>query len=172
MLLMVALAGFVNREMRRAPYRDLKNRVLLRYEVGHPLLIGIFTSEKRASMIRELADVLNRIVRPRDPILAYPNIPMVYYLTRAEPILRNPWPDCLSKTQLIHRSRRILENEGYPRVIVRSLVDMEQDDWEQSSRHKPYTTEKSSELDAMFLGSGHYRLFWKNEAFRIYLRKT
>jgi hypothetical protein len=71
-------------------YRD-SARSHLTASVGHPQLLGQFTSPERARSVREVLAALESRVAPGDYLLAYEGTPLLQYLTRTRPYLNRPW---------------------------------------------------------------------------------
>ena len=64
----------------------------MRYQTSSLMLKGIRTTEARAAVIDELLPVLQTYVQEGDELLAYDSIPMIHFITKTRPYLRNPWP--------------------------------------------------------------------------------
>jgi len=71
-------------------YRD-SARKRLTSSVGHPQLLGQFTSPERAKSVHEVLAALESRVAPGDYLLAYEGTPLLQYLTRTRPYLNRPW---------------------------------------------------------------------------------
>lgn len=72
-------------------YFDQGSRLKKTYSVCHPFLRGIYTSQQRAFLSREIVSALGKYVSKDDYTLIYDNSPILHYLTRTKPYAYNPW---------------------------------------------------------------------------------
>lgn len=163
-ILILALAGFSLITSWYYTYRDSIDRLSLSHPISHPLLSGTYTTRERARVVEELLDELPRWVRPGDPLLAYPDIPMVHYLSQTTAWLENPWPNLYREKKLLEKlAEKQTDKEPLP-IIVRSLGATRNRTWPNEIRRKP---KESWYIFDQFVSDNGYQSVWQNEFFEI-----
>ncbi len=110
-------------------YRDSKNRLEMTATVEHLLLIGVLTTNERASVMQELLDELKEYVKPGDFIFAYEEISLIHFLTQTRPYLYHTWPMLehpASFKKLIEKAE--IERPLLP-IVVRAKASTSVRDW-------------------------------------------
>ncbi|MEN8218644.1 MAG: hypothetical protein ABFS56_20195 [Pseudomonadota bacterium] len=152
-------------------YRDSKNRLEMTATIEHPLLTGVLTTNERAKVMQELLDELQKYVKPRDFILAYEGISLIYFLTQTRPYLYHTWPMLEHPTRLKNSIEKAeLERSTLP-IVVRAKASTSVRDWPNNffdNRLKPYEYEKMTrQLIEDFLNRHQYVKIWENRFFEI-----
>lgn len=103
-------------------YRDLDvDQLTSQFE--HPKLKGISSTPAKVTALEDLLDYLAQRVKPRDYLLAYNHVPLLYFLTHTRPAYgaawaRDDWP--LASRQ--HLLNRMIENNRIPEYCIRILT--------------------------------------------------
>lgn len=151
-------------------YRDSSNRSAMSYTVGKPLLGGIYTTKDRATVVRQLLDVMPRYVRPGEPLLAYEETSLVYYLTDTVPYLGSSWPMLYDPVAM----KTILEEknaQGGPwPAVVRAKGETADFGWPNVDHLRlDYRHNEDRAFIAQFLRQHGYSVVWQNQFFQILL---
>jgi len=151
-------------------YRDSKNRLEMTATVEHLLLIGVLTTNERASVMQELLDELKEYVKPGDFIFAYEEISLIHFLTQTRPYLYHTWPMLehpASFKKLIEKAE--IERPLLP-VVVRAKASTSVRDWpnnlDKGLEHKEPEI-SNRQLAEDFLNRHQYVKIWENLFFEI-----
>jgi len=143
-------------------YRD-GSRASMRYTVDTPMLTGIRTTKERAAAINELLPVLNTYVKEGDELLAYDSIPMIHFITKTRPYLKNPWPVLYLPGEF---GKVLIEKEktsSLP-VVLLTKSNPRTGSWPKNTNvHENPDTELLQD----FLVRNGYHQVWENLAFRL-----
>jgi hypothetical protein len=167
-LILISFLSFSLVSAYQYTYRDSADRFEMVYTVNHPSLKYVFTTEERAHVIQGLVDELPHYIKKDDYVLAYENIPMVYYLTGSRPYLDNSWPDLYIPDQFSDKLNQSMKEKGVLPVIVRAKFNTRSFNWpdntalpeDESSRINRDTLER-------FIAVRNYTPAWNNEFFEI-----
>lgn len=127
-VLLIALAAGALVLRAPGPFRDVPNRLYLTEAIDHPKLRGIRTTRGRAASTQALLDALARWVEPGDELLAYSNVPGLYYLTDTHPAISHPWPKGERSVGQLERELEGAFTRGAP-IAVRGMADLENRHW-------------------------------------------
>jgi len=149
-------------------YRETSHREQLVYQVEHPKLKGIFTTKERATVVQELLTVLPQYVQKDDYLLAYEQIPMLYYLTNTRPYLYGAWPMLFRTKQFEEALNRAKRERPYLPVMVRAKGSTERITWPRTIRlQDKESLGKIRDLMDVFVSENNYKLVWENTFFQI-----
>jgi hypothetical protein len=149
-------------------YNDSGNRIKMLYSVEHPRLRGIFTTQERAKVTQELLDEIPKYVNEDDYLLAYNEIPMLYFLTKTKPYLYNSWIEGevpYKVKQLLDKAIR--ERPNLP-VVVKAKYTANDPYW--PKRNAPTKLSDINENIATidnFTKLNGYSIVWENDFFEI-----
>jgi len=165
-VLMAGAAGF------RAgyPYRDMPDRLRLTAAVHHPRLRGIRTTRERAASVQALLTELRPRVVEGESVLAYPSIPMVYYLTGTRPALKHALPVSLPVPDLTERLAAAASAGRLPRIAVRARVDTTSPFWPARTQG-PAPSPQVRLLDRWLRDQG-FETAWSSRQFSILARNV
>lgn len=152
----------------RGTYRDSNNRLKMTSSVDNPRLAGVFTTKARAKVTEELLTHLSEYSKPGDYILAYDGMALVYYLTKTQPYLANPWPLLYSASYLREELEKAQENIQYLPIIVRPKGSTFTTSWPSqiSAYRDKYATRRP--IIGSFMKMHAYKRIWQNEFFEIF----
>lgn len=159
-LLVLAFTGFLVRFTNN--YRDLSNRFQLVAPLSHERVKRIFTSPARAQSLDQLFHKVDELTKPEDVILAYHSIPLIHYVTQTVPALDSAWPSLLKKGELEEKLGKLLKNQQYPKIVVRTKSNMREPQWGNIE-----TGSKGFGIVEERLISLGYRVIWENKDFQI-----
>jgi len=149
-------------------YRDSRDRLAMVYSVNQTHLSDVFTTKDRAVVVQQLVDALPHYVKKDDYVIAFGNIPMIYYLTQTRPYLDNPWPETFAPDQFSeHLNQSFADKPSLP-VIVLANYDTRSIDWP-TDKH-PIEDKNYSLCMAIlekFVTAHSYRVGWTNDFFTI-----
>lgn len=111
------------------PYRERPvNELVVTPETTK--LQGIFTTSERASIIDQLVSSIELHSQPGDRILAYENIPMLYYLSERLPSTNLTW---ITESYPLPIREFVLEDmlqrDRIPQLIIRTIYTTRNADW-------------------------------------------
>ncbi|MBU7005333.1 hypothetical protein [Phosphitispora fastidiosa] len=162
LLVLTLAAGY------RYTYRDSSYRLSMAYPVGHQKLQGVLTTRERAQVVTELLEIMPEYVKEGDYLLAYEQIPLVYFLTGTRPYLYGSWPMLYSPGKFQKMLDRALAERPELPVIVRARGSTEKFDWPHSKTLRDgYYLEGSRKLMNEFIAAQNYRRAWENSFFEI-----
>ena len=103
----------------RFPYRDTHIKELTT-NITTGKLNNILTTSSRAQLINQVISAVKLYSRTGDRILAYGNLPMLYFLTDRLPSTRTTWVnDIYPQTLRESILRDMIERSMYPKLVVR-----------------------------------------------------
>ena len=156
-------------------YWDPGSRLQKTATVDHVGLRGIHTTAARAASVQELANGLEEYVEEDDYLLAFSDIPMVHYITRARPYILTSWPRLYdSLRNFTDRMEAAEQQLGLPRVVVMHKMEM-RSPWPTNTT--PTYLQAGSVENRLpqhyeymngWLAARPYELVWENEVFMIY----
>jgi hypothetical protein len=89
---------------------------------SHPRLTGILAPRAEVAKLERLLDELSHRVHSGGYLLAYDDLPLLYFLTGTRPAIDHAWTSRVIPSELRMRSlRRMIAAGRVPRVAVRSL---------------------------------------------------
>lgn len=156
-------------------YWDPGSRLAKTATVEHPGLRGIHTTAARATTVDELIAALTPVVEEGDYLLAFSDIPMVHYLTRARPYILTSWPRLYDSLRNFTDRMEDAEHQlGLPSAVVMHKMEM-RSPWPTNTTPtylQPGSTENRlpdhySYMNA-WLSARTYELAWENEVFMVY----
>ncbi len=164
----VVLLGLAVTAGYRYTYRDSSQRMDMIYTVKHQKLKGVFTTRDRALVVGELLEVLPHYVGEGDYLLAYEQIPMVYFLSDTRPYLYGSWPMLYSPGKFQKMlDRAVAERPELP-VIVRARGSTEKINWPRGKTLRGgYYLVGSRKIMNQFIEKKDYRKAWENSFFEI-----
>lgn len=168
-ILIVALyAAFSLPFLYRGSYRDWALRRNMTHTVDHPLLRGVFTTEDRARVVTEALRALETYVEPGDELIAFESIPMIHYLTRTRPYLRNSWPILYLPSEFERNLKKASAAGGKLPPAILAKIQTRNGNWPKSGGvSSTETAIKDRAMLEEFFRERGYRQVWENEAFRI-----
>ena len=114
---------------------------------------------------------IDKYTKRGDYLLAYGDIPMIYFLTDTKPYLYNSWPDLYEPLQFqnyLKIAKRV--NEKLP-IIVRARGSTTDFKWPKEPlviNDTKHYTEIRKIMD-IFIEENSYNVIWKNNFFEILL---
>ena len=114
-------------------YRYRESGIIqLKARFHHPKLNGIYSTERKVKILENLLRYLEKRIGPKEYLLAYNSIPLLYYLTNTRPALavtwaRDDWPLSTRKRLL----SRMLQKQRFPEYCVRMLA-LPENNWEKA----------------------------------------
>lgn len=167
--LVLVLIGVMLKATYFFTYRETKYREELIYQVRHEKLRGVYTTKERAHVVQELVDALSNYAREDDYLLAYEQIPMIYFLTKTRPYLYGSWPMLYAPERFANMLKKAQSEKNELPVIVRAKGSTEHSLW---PRTKKLSLEpKFVEIRAImtvFIAKNDYKLAWENSFFEIF----
>jgi hypothetical protein len=150
-------------------YVDSPKRIEMRYSVDSPRLRGIFTTKERARVVQVLIDEVNKYVHEDDYMLAYNEIPMLYFLTKTRPYLYNSWPEGSPTHQFKQMVDRAMKEKAQLPVAVMAKFNTSWDYWPaiKSPLADDSTKTENRNIIENFLKNNMYSIVWENDFFRI-----
>lgn len=159
-------------------YFDFGSRFDKKYTINSPLTKGIYTTERRASIINELLLNLDEFVNPNDYLMVYDKMPMLHFLTETKPYMYNPWVWIYDYNSFEKKLKKAeAEIETLPIVVQQKFETIYRfsepiDDY--MSEVKENNNYHSNERNAImnnFLERNNYNIVWSNSYFSIYKSK-
>ena len=150
-------------------YNDSRNRIKMLYSVKHPRLRGIFTTQERAKVTQELLDEMPKYVKEDDYLLAYNNIPMLYFLTKTKPYLYNSWME----DELPYKLRQSLEKAIKERpclpVVIKAKYTANDSYWPRRNALLKLSDIQKENMTTIenFTKLNRYSIVWENDYFEI-----
>jgi hypothetical protein len=144
-------------------------------QVDNPYIRHVYTTPERANAINELLTESKKYFQAGDTVLMYHTIPMMHYLTRTRPFLRNALPWLYEGSFFAGELRNTVEKTGQKPVIVRQLIKTvaEASNWPDPP---PFFDENWATINAKrdealesFIHEHGYREVWRNGVFAIYV---
>lgn len=157
------------------PFFDWNDRTRMTAQVDNPYIRHVYTTPERARVINELLAESKKYFQEGDTVLMYHTIPMMHYLTRTRPYLRNALPWLYEGSFFGEELRSTEAKTGQRPVIVRQLIKTvaEASNWPDPP---PYfdenwatINEKRDEALENFINEHGYREVWNNGVFAIYI---
>ena len=156
-------------------YFDVGSRFEKHATINSPLAKGIYTTERRATIINDLLFKLEQFVEPDDYLMMYDQIPMLHFLTETKPYMYNPWVwiyDYNSFEKKLFKAEA--EIAVLPIVVQQKfevigpfsepIPDYMSTDKENSNSH---SNERNAIMNS-FLERNNYKIVWSNPYFNIY----
>lgn len=171
----VAIAGGIYR-YQHPINRDSQDRATLIAPIEHPRLAGIHTTAGRAASVTALLKAIDPWIEPGDRILAYNSIPLLYFITRTEPLLKKNWLVIRNmKTETLQRlADRICAGKATtPKIIIRAGADTRNPAW--GTRNTAVTLPRSLAQLAILDAAVHRcrpELVWRDANFAVYRPKN
>lgn len=78
-------------QISNASYFDPGSRLEKTYAIESKLAKGVYTKQRRATIINNVLFELNKHVQPNDYLLVFDKTPMLHFLTETRPYMYNPW---------------------------------------------------------------------------------
>jgi len=151
------------------PYFDRADRSAMRFQVNSAHAHGIYTTEKRATVINELLAESKIFIKPNDYVLAYDCIPMYYYLTDTKPFMHNSWLWLYDSAEFkMELNLSYKETRVCPVVIIqkRSTIG---NNWPQNENEDFKFRDETMVYIREFLKNNQYNQVWENDFFRMYV---
>lgn len=157
------------------PFFDWNARTRMTAQVDNPYIRHVYTTPERANAINELLTESKKYFQAGDTVLMYHTIPMMHYLTRTRPFLRNALPWLYEGSFFAGELRNTVEKTGQKPVIVRQLIKTvaEASNWPDPP---PFFDENWATINAKrdealenFIHEHGYREVWRNKVFAIYV---
>lgn len=152
-------------------YRDTARRLDMRYGVDHPMLRGVYTTERRAQAVGELLQQMATYVRPGDLLLAAGAIPLVHFVTETRPYAYNSWPELYVPSMFDAALKRALREQPYLPVVVRATVRTTDFEWPVAQSAAAASGQPSERRITVerFLDEQGYHKAWENGSFEIWI---
>jgi len=139
-------------------------------------LAGMYTTPQRAKNLESLVQKMGEHTRKGDRILAFPNIPLVHYISGTLPLGDCCWLDLFLMDEMNNKLDLISEMAP-PKLIVKlKLKDIEDVEkqrlnigWIINSASIKDLREKNIIFDRKILKRWPSKLIWSNDCFEIYL---
>lgn len=113
------------------PYRD-NSVAVLSEEPATAKLSGIATTQERASVVDQLVEAVVSRSEPGDRILAYENLPMMYFLTDRLPATHHTWiSENMAPSFRQYVLEDMIERDRLPAVVVRATYTTRDRNWPQ-----------------------------------------
>jgi hypothetical protein len=153
-LAMLTIPAFATRFTN--PDRQIPNRLTMISEIKSQKTRGILSTSKTAEDVGSLLSEIRCRTRPNDFILAFPHVPMLYYLSDTRPAFNSPWLNVLEESDV--RSRIVDFKKQHRRlaIIVEGKVN-----------HQYYSSRISTLIENEII-SPDYKKVWENSEYRIY----
>lgn len=153
----------------RFTFRDTASRMTMSYNIMHPQLRGIYTTQERAKVMSELLAEMEKYVEPDDYLLAYNEIPLIHYLTRTKPWLGNPWPMLYSPNEFEERLHKQDQRHDSLPVIVRATGSTSAREWPNGNIDflEIEKEEIIRQIMQDYIQERDYQVVWKNDFFEI-----
>ncbi len=130
-------------------------------------LKGGVTLKQKADAINELYDVVTPYIQQKETILAYPSIPLIYFLFNKMPVTNFGWLTVLTKGKLLE-NLNILPQKEMPGVIIKAkFVAAYPDAF--LLRHPLPTSEKITMINNAIDQLYETQLIFSNEYFEVFL---
>jgi len=126
----------------------------MRWQVNHPLLHGLFTSQTEAKHIGDVIAKLSKYVKPGDYLLAFNRGPLLCYLTDTHPYMYSPDP--------------LLYTHGLNDVIAEAEADHPYKPVAVMGKREFPRNKNQAILRDHLIETG-YTMVWHSEAFEIWL---
>ncbi len=168
-VLMAPIAFVTVLNVLSTPYRDLGDSEALNTRVSDYPYDDIKTSESRAKAISELMTEAKKLIPRGDIVLAYNNIPFLYYVTDTYPYFESLWPILQGKAG-VDRFIKLAKKTPKPKFIVRAMTNTESYTWGNGATIPPHNKlhfQGLQEIDKWVSNQG-YRLVWRNSDFAIF----
>jgi hypothetical protein len=153
-------------------YRDDANRLHLTEGVSNNYNLKLtYTTASRKNSLQDLLEQTNYRVQPGSVLWAFPDMPMLYYLTQTQPYLDHPWDNLLNAKTI---ERLLQRKTGYnvlPDAIVHAKGNLRTNDWPQriSPNTEPDFAEKEKTITD-FSARYRFQKVWSNAFFELYVK--
>lgn len=135
-----------------------------------PKLNGIATTSERASVVDQMVEAVVARSKPGDRILAYENLPMMYFLTDRLPSTHHTWiSENMPRTFRQYNLEDMIERDRLPAVVVRATHTARNRYWPESRTPLGWTGDQqlNDPLDAYV--REHYQVVEEVGGFEILL---
>ncbi|WP_179344014.1 hypothetical protein [Winogradskyella ursingii] len=156
-------------------YFDEGSRLQKTYAINNNMANHIYTTERRAQIINDLLNNLEKYVDKDDYLFAYDHMPMLHYLTETRPYIYNPWPGIYDDYSLENKIKKAeKEISVMPTVVVQKFntiirfSEPIEDYMIPEKNNEVLHGSKSIALMNSFLQRNNYRIVWSNSYFNIY----
>lgn len=179
-LVFISIAFFLAKGLNisKQAYFDNGSRLKKTYAIKSDLAKGVYTTQRRAEIINDLLQHLEKYVKPNDYLLTYDKIPMVHFLTETRPYMYNGWVwiyDSNSFEKKLNKAEKqiatypvvvlqkfettIKFSEPIPNYMSENLVDTK-------GLINTYDGKKNALMNG-FLLRNDYQVVWSNAYFNI-----
>jgi len=137
-------------------------------EYTHPKLAGVWSTPARVSSFESFTIKANSLTEVGDYVLAYNNIPLIYFLTETRPYLRNIWPT-LNGRSGVPKLFEAVKEKPLPKYIFRAITNTQGSQWGHGAVVPPHNSihfEGLKVIDAWVSRNG-YEVIWRNKDFLI-----
>lgn len=141
-------------------------------------LATTFTTKRNCVELNAIMDALTNYVSPGDTLLCFQNMPMIHYLTRTRPYLRNPWVWSYDPSNMERKFKEAEKRSSSLPVIVRekSMITYWTEyypDWDNDHAQNTYLHKnKKITLIHRFIQKHHYQVVWENDICQILIVQT
>jgi len=157
----------------RGVQRDSLDRLSLDTPLTSAKLVGIFTTRARAESLDGVIAAIRARTKPGERILAYREVPMMYYATDTLPWANLAWFDHRTLEGLVRIEDTLCDAGKGPRVVVRSRVPMGHRDWglkPDIKNKEPSRRAKRHERVDLAVERCGYEVEWQNIDFQVLVR--
>ena len=166
-------SGF--RAFHRYPYGDHYDRLAMTSVFSYPKLKGIHTTPGRQQSFQQLLEAIDLHRRPAfNTILAFNNIPMVYYASSTYPLFDEPWSSSIALSKVQNMADNLCSStETTPGLIVRTKVETRSGTWGNNDDGPPIVEDiikAKTKLDILDAGMRRCNpeLIWENHDFQLF----
>jgi len=162
-------------QISNASYFDPGSRLEKTYAIESKLAKGVYTKQRRATIINNVLFELNKHVQPNDYLLVFDKTPMLHFLTETRPYMYNPWVwiyDSISFKKKLQQAEKKINS--YPVVVAQKFettfyFSNPTPDYLTTDPDNTYNIDSAkTEMLFNFLDRNDYYLAWSNAYFNIY----
>ena len=128
-------------------YRDLDQIAHLNVAFSTGKFKNIRTNSPRKNDYEELLNESLNYIHPGDIVLAYDSNPLFYWATDTIAYEGLSWPDMFSSDQIDERISKVCNDNGRPKIILRSIINTRTKSWPEKS--EPFSTKESEKIKKM-----------------------
>lgn len=145
---------------------------------------GIITTRERAETLNNFIKIYPNYIKPTDSLIAWPHLPLLYYITESKPALGVTWPSVLHYKIFNAKLQELAHNKNYPVILISKYQDNCKV-WPKRLILPPYENITDSSIYAYsnpflrdlceqnktiknFIKQNNYNKVWENNAFVIY----
>jgi hypothetical protein len=172
MLIFMSYKGYET--FHRYNYGDFGTSDMLTVTFDYPRLRGIQTQPGRKESFEALLSIIEANSKPQDMLLAYNNIPMIYYASNRRPAFDIPW--LVSRSE--DRFKWITENlcasrDTTPVLIIRTKVETRSGTWGNNPAGPEIVEDaiqaktRAEETDRSTQRC-HPKMLWENNDFKVF----